>query len=335
MQGWDGPFEKECHRLVVEVCDATLPAARRDAAWRELLVRVAPHVEAWAAASPVQRRVGLATPDDVRAVLVGVLSRMSARSFENLRGYLARQRPAPEDDEEEAALVEGLVRLAGGDEGPAGAEASHGKGDAAGTPLRGWLLSLTRYAIKDHVKQRLGWTSSVRARYGVERGRRGAERAELERAVRAVAGVLGAELDERALELEVEYLPGTARPERIDAAVEAAGFRVTAAPDLRRSKRDLVTGAERIDAITEPGARPPITDAITVRRLLGEASAYLETFPAPMGEAVRRWLDDEPFDEIAEGLGLEGPERARALVRAGTARLRERFRGRFPAMLEV
>jgi hypothetical protein len=40
---------------------------------------------------------------------------------------------------------------------------------------------------------------------------------------------------------------------------------------------------------------------------------------------------DEPFERIAEALGLEGAERGRALVRAGLARLRERFREQWPS----
>ena len=152
--------------------------------------------------------------------------------------------------------------------------------------------------------------------------------------MRAVAGVLAADLDERALALDVAYLPGTARTDRLDAAIEGAGYRIVTPPDLRRSKRDLATGAERLDAVPEPGARPPITDAITFGRLLDEVGAYMEAFPAPMADAVRLWLEDEPFDAIAARLGLDGTERARALVRAGLARLRERFRGRWPALFE-
>ena len=185
------------------------------------------------------------------------------------------------------------------------------------TPLRGWLLSLTRFAVKDHVKQRLGWSTSVRVTYGLERDR-GASvpREALEGAVRGLPGMLTAELDERTLVLGVEYLPGTARPTQIHAAIERAGYEITTKPDLRRSKRDLVTGAERLDAITEAGARPPLTDAVTLHRLMTEVSAFMDTFPDPMR-----------IDAIAMQLGLENGERARALVRAGLARLRERFRG--------
>lgn len=322
---WD---ERACHQLVVEICDDSLPRGQREAAWRALLVRVAPHIEAWAQSSPVLRRCGLTSADEARSVLVGVLSRLSARSFENLRAYLARRR-APEEDEEETALVEGVARLAGDEEDP-GAPAREDEG----TPLCGWLRMSTRYAVKDHLKQRFGWTSSVRARYGLSRRTAGARREALEQGVRAVPGVLAADLDERAGILEIEYLPGTVRPDHLEAAIETAGFEVSARPDLRRSKRDLVTGAERFGAITEPGERPPITDALALGRLLDDVSAYMRSFPEPMGKAVRLWLDDEPFDAIAAQLGLDGPERSRALVRAGVGRLRERFRGRWPAVFE-
>jgi hypothetical protein len=223
------------------------------------------------------------------------------------------------------------VRLTASDEPTRGGPAEP---EPARTPLRGWLRSLTRYAVKDHVKQRFGWTTSIRARYVVE-PKTGAARGEaLLAAVRGIAGVLAADLDERAGALDVEYLPGTTRAERVEAAIGAAGYRVTASPDLGRSKRDLCTGAARLDAVTEPGERPAITDAITIGRLLEEITAHMRTFPEPMAEAVRLWLHDEPYDEIAARLGLDDAERGRALVRAGLARLRERFRGRWPAGLE-
>jgi hypothetical protein len=330
MQLWDDAFDRGCHALVVQICDDALAVAQRDAAWKQLLARIAPHVEAFATASPVLRRCKLAQPDDVRAVLVAVLARLRAHGCENLRAYVARQ-PATGGDDEETALVEDLVRLAASDE-PAKEGAA--EPEAGRTPFRGWLRSLTRYAVKDHVKQRFGWTTSIRARYVVE-PKTGAARAEaLLAAVRGIAGVLAADLDERAGALDVEYLPGTTRAERVEAAIAACAYRVTESPDLGRSKRDLCTGAARLDAVTEPGERPAITDAITIGRLLEEIAAHMKTFPEPMAEAVRLWLHDEPYEEIAARLQLGDAERGRALVRAGLARLRERFRGQWPAFLE-
>lgn len=332
MRRWDGPFEDECHRLVDRICDGGAPDDARNAAWRALLVQIAPHIEAWAAQSAVLRRCGLRSEDEVRSVLVGVMARMSARRFANLHAYRSQQ-PAPPEDDAEAALVEGIVRLSRIDEidtaTDAVASGEHAS-EAEGTPLRGWLRALTRYAVKDHVKQRFGWTTSVRVSYGLERPRGASAGATLEQAVLAVRGVVTAALDERALALEVAYLPGTTRPPSIDAAIEGAGYRISAPPDPRRSKRDLATGAERLDTIAEPGARPAITDAITLGRLLADVAAFMATFPAPMRDAVQMWLDDEPFERIAEALGLEGAERGRALVRAGLARLRERFREQRP-----
>ena len=51
-----------------------------------------------------------------------------------------------------------------------------------------------------------------------------------------------------------------------------------------------------------------------------------------MRAAVLLWLDDVEPADIARQLELEDASRARALVRAGQARLRERFRGRSPLL---
>lgn len=303
---------------------------QRQVAWRELMGKVAPHIEKWAASSPVLRRCGLTSEDEVRTVLVNVLSRINAKGFENLRGYLER-RPVVAEEEDETALVEGIVRLVHTGDVDVGASHEDLRKD---TPLRGWLFSLTRFAIKDHVKQRFGWSTSVRVVYGLERVRGAASKETLEQSARAIAGVLSAELEEKALEFGVEYLPGKVRPEQIEAVITSAKYRVIVMPDLRRSKRDLVTGAERFDAITEAGARPPMTDALTLHRLMTEVSAFMETFPEAMRKAVRLWLEDESFDAIALQLELADAERARALVRAGMARLRERFRGQWAGIFE-
>ncbi len=96
------------------------------------------------------------------------------------------------------------------------------------------------------------------------------------------------------------------------------------------SKRDLGSDAVRLDAVDDAGARPPLTDRLTVSRLVAEVRAYMATFPAPMQAALDLWLDDHGFAEIAAALSLADADAARALVRAGQARLRERFRGRAP-----
>ena len=98
------------------------------------------------------------------------------------------------------------------------------------------------------------------------------------------------------------------------------------------AKRGVTTDAAPLPTTGLPGARPPITDVLTMAALVDEVRAYMATFPAAMRTALERWLADADFDEIAAELALPDAARARALVRAGQARLRERFRDRMPAM---
>jgi hypothetical protein len=69
-----------------------------------------------------------------------------------------------------------------------------------------------------------------------------------------------------------------------------------------------------------------------VRRALAEIHAYMAQFPAPMQRALTLWLGETGFDEIARSIDLAGAREAQALVRAGHARLRERFRGTWPEL---
>lgn len=96
------------------------------------------------------------------------------------------------------------------------------------------------------------------------------------------------------------------------------------------SKRDLHSDALPLDTGADVGARPPMTDRLTVSQLVAEVRAYMASFPEAMQSALSLWLDDHGFDEIAAELALADAAKARALVRAGQARLRERFRGRAP-----
>jgi hypothetical protein len=96
------------------------------------------------------------------------------------------------------------------------------------------------------------------------------------------------------------------------------------------TKRDLHSDAMPLDTGAEVGVRPPMTDRLTVSKLVDEVRAYMASFPVAMQSALALWLDDRGFDEIAAELSLADAEKARALVRAGQARLRERFRGRAP-----
>ena len=98
------------------------------------------------------------------------------------------------------------------------------------------------------------------------------------------------------------------------------------------SKRDLHSDASPLEDHPEPSARPPMTDRLTVSKLVAEVSEHIDTFPAEMRTAVVMWLDDAEPDEIAAKLDLADPGRAKALIRAGQARLRERFRGRSPVL---
>jgi DNA-directed RNA polymerase specialized sigma24 family protein len=147
---WDAQTERSCRAHVATVCDDARAAAERQRAWQDLLRIVAPHVEAWARRSPVLRRTGLAGEDEVRTVLVDAIARLRDHEFANLRAFEARQ--APDEPDDEVRAVEALTRLGDdADDAPADDDL------IVGTPLRGWLVSLTRFVIKDHVKRRLGY----------------------------------------------------------------------------------------------------------------------------------------------------------------------------------
>ncbi len=245
---WDAAFERRACERVARVIEGDR------AAWRALLIDVAPRIEDWARNSFVLRRCRLAGDDDARTVMVDVLERLAADDHANLRRFVARQAPAVHDDD---TLLGELVKLGKLDD-----DAAAAADDATGTPLRAWLLHLVDFAARDHVRRRLGWASA----------------------------------------------PG------------------------EPSKRDLHTDASPLDVAPEPASRPPMTDRLTVQQLVGEVNEHVATFPDDMQRALRLWLDDAEFAEIARELGLPGAERARALVRAAQARLRDRFRGRSPLL---
>lgn len=104
------------------------------------------------------------------------------------------------------------------------------------------------------------------------------------------------------------------------------------ARDGAPNKRDLHSDAAPLDQHPELAARPPMTDRLTVSKLVAEVSEHIATFPVDMRTAVIMWLDDADPAEIATRLDLPDPGRAKALIRAGQARLRERFRGRSPVL---
>lgn len=165
MRAWDAAFEEECVSAVRVVTGAGPDAA---AAWRRLLVLIGPRIEGWAARNHHLQRWRLAGEDDVRSVLVAVLSRLSESAHENLHRFLASLPPlepgAAADDEQRRALsrLDRLQLDASDDE--AGEETGDEPdpppppGDArTRTPLRGWLLRLVGFVALDHVRDRLGW----------------------------------------------------------------------------------------------------------------------------------------------------------------------------------
>ncbi len=257
---WTAAFDAECRALVATVCERGAPGGERDRAWRALLTRVGPRLEAWAAGSPLLRQTGLDGEDDVRAVMVAAIERLAAADFANLRRFLDH-RPAateagPGDD------LDRLARLAEADgarDPGDGADADDGADDTRATPLRAWLLTLVKFVERDHVRARLGW----------------------------------GEGDKRAVGTGAERLP-----------TDGGGL----------------------------GARPPVTDALTLARIAAELRAAMAAFPETMRAAVELWMHDESFDEIAARLGLDDGAAARALVRAGQARLREQFRDQVPLL---
>jgi hypothetical protein len=167
MREWDAAFERRCSEHVARVCDPSLARGERDRSWRALLSDVAPHIESFAQRSSLLRRAGLTSEDEPRAVLVGVLERLSRDDFANLGRFLARRPPHLEvagcDPETErylrlSRLDEPIDQVSGQVSGQAsGQAAEQAAGEAAGeTPLRAWLIGLVAFSVKDHVRTRLG-----------------------------------------------------------------------------------------------------------------------------------------------------------------------------------
>ncbi|MCK6572370.1 hypothetical protein L6V77_14870 [Myxococcota bacterium] len=252
MDVWDEPFDRARRDEIERVC-ADPSGEGRAVAWRTLVLAIAPHIERQARASALLRRCGLTGEDEARWVLVDALERLSRNDHENLRAFRSRQRPietgvAPQDALDTlGGLLEAEVTPEGdvADESP-----------PPTTPFRGWLRGLVKYAIRDHLRRRLGAP------------------------------------------------PAEGRP----------------------GKRDVATDAARFPTGEEPGARPPVTDWVGLRAAMEEIDAHLARMPPVMQAALRHWSTDASFDEIARAVGLEDAERARATVRAGLARLRERLR---------
>ena len=101
MGGWNHAFEQEAVSLVQRV------VAKDKAAWRTLMVKIAPRLEGWARHNRLLKRCRLSSDDDARAVMVTVLERLAANDYENLNNFLAHTEPAPPDDD----LVAEVIRL--------------------------------------------------------------------------------------------------------------------------------------------------------------------------------------------------------------------------------
>ncbi len=327
---WTAAYDAELTGLIREV------VAGRDAAWKELLERIGPRIEEWAARNATLRRLGLTSEDEPRAVLVNVLVRLKRDDFANLRSFLGSLEGRGGDDPEErieADMVEDIVRYAAAarEERDVPDARDGGADDTRNTPFRGWLLTLVRYAVKDHIKQRMGWSGTAKASFALEPAASERQRRRVERALACTDGILDAWFREDGGQLTVVYLPGTLRSADMLALLEQAGLHVTELPSTVPGKRDLNSDAERLRPSHAGAERPPITDLLTLLRLVKEVRAFIATFPEPMQAAFDLWLHDVGFAEIALRLELDGgestpAEEARKLVRAAQARLRERFR---------
>lgn len=145
---WDDQVEDACNHALERVCSTEGDARTR--AWRELVLVLAPHVEGWADGSWLLRRWRLRSEDSARAILVEVLSRLAANDYANLARYRARSAPGEAElADDQLDAIEQVARLREGDEPPGDAGAAY--------PFRAWLLRLLAYAIKDYIRQRLGW----------------------------------------------------------------------------------------------------------------------------------------------------------------------------------
>lgn len=190
------------------------------------------------------RRLGLTSEDEPRAVLVNVLTRLRRDDFANLRRFLASlEGEGVEDPEEriEAEVVEDIARYAAASQEKTGdvAGAARETDDTRNTPFRGWLLTLVRYAVKDHVKQRMGWSGTAKATFALEPAADDRQRRRVESALARTDGILDAWFREGGGELTVVYLPGSLKPAEMLRLLEEGGLHVTEIPSTVPGKRDI------------------------------------------------------------------------------------------------
>ena len=87
---WDAQLEARCTETISALCGAEDDVSRIRH-WQQLVLAVSPHIETWAGRSPVLRAWRLDNVDDVRTVLVRVLSRLQQGGYANLQRFRARQ----------------------------------------------------------------------------------------------------------------------------------------------------------------------------------------------------------------------------------------------------
>jgi DNA-directed RNA polymerase specialized sigma24 family protein len=148
--GWSAEVERQCNEHIAGLC-AGPAGPGRQRHWQALVGCIAPHVEAWARRSWLLARWRLTGEDDARAVLVLVLERLHTHDHHNLRCYHERRAPEAEASDE-GDLVFRLARLAGDEEEPE---------PEPGTPFRAWLLTLLGHVSRDHVRQRMGFSTAA------------------------------------------------------------------------------------------------------------------------------------------------------------------------------
>lgn len=93
----------------------------------------------------------------------------------------------------------------------------------------------------------------------------------------------------------------------------------------RPSKRDLQTGADRLDAVMDRAYLSTLSLAskATVAQILEHVA---QSFTVAEAAALRMYyLEGKSFAELAEALALESPSAAEQLIRRVVARLRYRF----------
>ena len=127
------------------------------------------------------------------------------------------------------------------------------------------------------------------------------------------------------------------RADEIAASVARAvpGVHITYTPDpMRQAILDSWPRAlEDRRAREDWGWKPQFELEAMTRDMVPKVRAMIETFSPDTRRALALWTEDQRFDVIATELELDGPERARDLVRAAIARLRASFRDRFPSLV--